>query len=117
MRYRRLDANDDYTVGNGGLSFHVNSPDAVGQAVLTRLRLLLGEWFLDVTEGTPYHPDILGEHTQPTYDLAIRNRISTTDGVTSIVSYSSNLDTTTRALKVNATIDTVYGQTEIESFL
>ena len=42
MRYRPLDANGDYTVG---IPFLVNSPACVGQAVLTRLKLFLGEWF------------------------------------------------------------------------
>lgn len=117
MRYRALDANGDYTIGQKGSNFLVDSPAAVGQAVLTRLRLLLGEWFLDNTEGTPYRPDVLGEHTAPTYDFAIRNRILGTQGVTSIESYSSNLNSVTRALSIAATINTIYGQTEVSAVL
>ncbi|TXH35312.1 MAG: hypothetical protein E6Q98_16095 [Rhodospirillaceae bacterium] len=117
MRYRIMDEAGDYTVGHGGQNFYVNSPDAVAQAVLTRLKLLTGEWFLDVTEGTPYSTEILGAHTQATYDTAIRNRILGTQGVQSILSYSSDLNASTRSLRVAATIDTIYGQAEVETFL
>jgi hypothetical protein len=112
MRYRTLDANGDYSFGRGGANFLVNSPPAVAQAVLTRLLLLLGEWYLDTTEGTPWATQILGEHTQATYDAAIRNRVIGTEGVTDIVSYSSFLSQE-RSLSVNMTINTVYGQTAL----
>jgi hypothetical protein len=117
MRYRILDADGDYTVGHGGQNFYVNDREAVGQAVLTRLKLFLQEWFLDQTEGTPWATQILGEQTLPTYDLAIRDRITGTQGVTKITSYSSNLNTVTRALTVNASIDTIYGDIQFEAIL
>jgi hypothetical protein len=111
------DAAGDYTVGHGGQNFYVDSPEGVAQAVMTRLKLFLEEWFVDQTEGTPWKTQILGEQTIPTYDLAIRDRIAGTQGVTEILSYSSNLNTVTRALQVNATIATIYGEATIESFL
>jgi hypothetical protein len=64
MRYRTLDANGDYTFGQNGANFLVNSPAAVGQAVLTRVKLMQGEWFLDQTAGTPYDTEILGAGTE-----------------------------------------------------
>lgn len=115
MRYRALDANGDMQFGNGASNFLVNSPAAVGQAVLTRLKLLTGEWFLDVTEGTPYATQILGKNTSATYDTAIRSRILGTQGVSGIASYSSSLNPTTRALSITATIDTIYGQATISA--
>ena len=38
MRYRKLDANDDYVFGGGQVDFHKDTPEGVGQAVKTRLR-------------------------------------------------------------------------------
>lgn len=107
MRYRRIDADGDMTFGGGAANFLVDSPEAVAQAVLTRLRLMSGEWFFDSAEGTPYATEILGERTRSTYDLAIQERILGTEGVTSIATYSSSMDG--RALTVEATIDTEYG--------
>lgn len=115
MRYRALSADRDYTFGQGGQNFLVNSPATVSQAVLTRLLLLTGEWFLDTEEGTPYSTQILGAHTQGTYDTAIRERILDTEGVLGIINYSSNIQD--RALTVEATIETVYGQTTLVASL
>lgn len=117
MRYRALDANGDSTFGSGETQFYINTPDAVAQAVLTRLELLTGEWFLDTSEGTPYNPSILGKYTAATFDLAIQSRINATEGVKSIVTYSSTVNSEKRALTVNATIDTIYGQTTIQASL
>lgn len=117
MRYRELAKDGDYVFGVGKSSILVDSPEAVGQAVKTRLLLKTEEWFLDVTEGTPYATDILGTGTKPTYDAAIRERILDTEGVTEIVAYKSDLDATTRGLLVTATIATRYGQITVEQVL
>lgn len=107
MIYRQLDANGDYQVGQ----FLANSPETVAQAVRTRLLLWRGEWFLDVTDGTPWLQGILGHNTN--YDLEIQERILDTPGVTEIVSYSSSVDST-RALSVTATLNTEYGQVTVQ---
>lgn len=116
MRYRKLDPQGDYSFGQGEANFYIDVPAAVGQSILTRLKLLTGEWFLDITAGTPYDPDVIGAHTQATRDLAIRSRIQTTVGVKSLDSYASNFDPKTRAFTVAAQVTTIYGgQTAIVS--
>lgn len=115
MRYRKLDSSGDCSFGRSALDFISDTPETVAQAVRTRLLLLRGEWFLDVTDGTPYATEILGANTAQTYDLAIRERILDTQGVTGIVSYESNL--ADRALTVVATIDTLYGQSTVSAAL
>jgi hypothetical protein len=115
MRYRALDADGDMQFGQSQNDFLINSPAAVAQAVLTRLRLIQGEWYLDNTEGTPWSTEILGVRTRPTYDRALRDRISGTQGVKSILEYSSNLDG--RRLTVQARIDTIYGEAVISEVL
>ncbi len=111
MRYRKLDADGDYTFGSGRQQFHENTPDAVAQAVKTRLALWTAEWFLDLTEGTPYSTQILGTGTRPIYDQAIKDRILGTKGVVSIMDYASVLDG--RKLTVSAKIQTIYGEATI----
>ena len=111
-----LNATGDVTTSNISLNSHTHAdtPEAVGQAVLTRLRLFAGEWFVDLKEGTPYVPGVLGKHTQDTYDPVFRERILDTEGVTGIVSYASSFDGETRKLSVRAVIGTVYGETTIQ---
>lgn len=100
------------TFGRGLLNFLTNSPATVAQAVLTRLLLASGEWFLDVNEGTPYATAILGNHTQQSADDALRARILGTQGVTELVDYSSSL--VDRKLAVAATVNTLYGQATVQ---
>lgn len=113
MRYRKLSADGDYTFGEGLRDFYVDSVEAVSQAVLTRLRLFQGEWFVDTADGTPWQTEVLGEQTRSTYDMAIRTRILGTPGVEQIDSYESDLDGNTRRLSVTCAITTAYGQTTI----
>ena len=109
MIYRKLDASGDYSFGHQTANFYTNIPDAVAQAVKTRLGLFQGEWFLDTGAGTPYSSQILGAGTIAYYDRAIQDVILGTQGVTSLTAYSSSLNATTRAASVTATINTVYG--------
>lgn len=112
--YRKLDANGDYTFGQGSGNFYKNEPEAVAQAVKTRLGLIQGEWFLDIETGTPYNSQILGAGTISLYDSAIQEVILNTVGVTKIVNYSSQVNASTRNATVNCTIDTIFGTTSIE---
>lgn len=105
----------DYSIGSG-LPFLKDSPECVAQAVMTRLRLATGEWFLDLTEGTPYQGQILGHNTALTRDLAVRQRILDTPGVSQISEYISFVDAS-RAMVVIATVDTAYGKATIAATL
>lgn len=115
MRYRKLDAALDYTFGQRTV-FLVDTPETVAQAVVTRLLLWAGEWFLDADEGTPYLQKILGYGTQNTRDVSIRERILDTPGVDSILSYSSSVDGK-RSMRVTCEVMTIYGPATINSVL
>ncbi len=52
-RVRKLDANGDYSFGQGEANFWVNNAAGVAQNVETRLGLLEGEWFLDKNSRDP----------------------------------------------------------------
>ena len=117
MRVRALSPSGDYQFGQGLSNFLIDSSAAVGQEVVTRLKLIQGEWFLDQTVGTPWNTQILGYGTGPTRDLAIKNVILTTPFVTALTSFSSNLNLTTRKYTVSATLETFYGTTNISTQL
>lgn len=115
MRYRALSPTGDYVFGK--TTWYVNSPPAVEQAIQTRLRLWLGEWFLDTSDGTPYLTQILGERHGKNPDAAIKQRILGTPGVSQLLSYSSSFNAPTdgvpRTLTVNALVQTIYSVTPV----
>lgn len=113
MRYRKLDDAGDMVFGGGQAALYRDQPEAVAQAVKTRLAMRLGEWFLDTSAGTPWNTKILGKFTAATRDSTIRSRILGTTGVTAIDAYSSTFDPDRRAFAAAATISTRYGQAKI----
>lgn len=119
MRYRKLDANGDYQF-MGTSPFLINSPEAVAQAILTRLRLMRKEWFLNLKEGLDKER-ILGYNTALTRDLAVKRRILDTaapDGtllVTKLTKYYSTVKN--RNFQVVAAVDTIYGPATINEVL
>lgn len=114
MRVRAYDENGDYRFG-GLNQFLVDTPEAVAQAIQSRLALWTGEWFLDTGEGTDFNGSILGYGTAAVRDLVIQDRILGTPGVREIIDYSSDVDERARRLKVSATVDTLYGQVSFTS--
>lgn len=113
MIYRQLDDSGDFTFGSGASNYLQNTPDTVIQAVVTRLKLWEGEWFLDITDGTPYLSGTLGKYTRDTADQIIKMRILGTDGVSSIDSYQAIYDGNDRSYTVSATISTIYGTADV----
>jgi len=109
MRYRKLSPTGDYTFGTGA-DFYIDSPATVAQAILTRLRLWRGEWFVNLDDGVPYYSDVLGKYTQAQRDAVIRRVVTLTPGVKSIVRYSSTYDSAARTFTVSMVVDTIYGQ-------
>lgn len=117
MRYRKPDANGDFSFGRQQLDYFKDTPEAVALAVQSRLALFKGEWFVDITEGMPWKTEVVGKNTQATYDAAIRKQILRTPGVSKLTAYSSTADAEARTLAVTATIDTIYGSTTIQANL
>lgn len=105
MRYRMEDPTGDYIFGTSA-PFLVNTPAAVGQAVLTRLKLYAREWFLDQREGLDLNL-IFGYGTQATRDHEVQRRIIETIGVKRILTYNSRVNG--RVFSVAAEVDTIYG--------
>lgn len=115
MRYRQLDVDGDYVIG-GAQAFLVDTPEAVAQAVKTRLNLIRGEWFVDTSAGMPWQ-DVVGKNTRGTADIEIRQCILGTQGVTEISGYSSTLDVEARRMHVEATLKTIYGSIAFDATL
>ena len=92
----------------------ISGVEEIAQTVKTRLRLFLGEYFRDVTDGTPWWESILGKDgTLSSKEAIIKSRILRTDGVVRLVSFSTDFDINTRVYTVNAGILTAFGATEL----
>lgn len=113
MKYRK-EINGDYVFGRGDNGFYTDVPEAVAQAVRSRLTLWRGEWFLDTDEGTPWHRAVLGKQSPDIYSLAIRDRIHGTPGVLQLLNFTTRNDSETRRLSFSATLNTVYGEVTVD---
>jgi len=132
MRYRQLSPTGDYTFGSSQGNFLIDTPAAVGQAVLTSLKLWLGEWYINTNSGTPYPEGVMGYHNQASADSTIQTQIlsvlvtiSSTNvpagtspgqsvpGVNSISNYVSTIDPVKRSYSATCTINTIYGPTQL----
>lgn len=120
FRYRQLTNNlrdpsrvgGDMTFGRGINNFLADSPTAVAQAVLTRLCLWQGEWFLDTTIGMPWLQQVLGKSVAISGnvpDSAIRTIILNTPFVVRIEDYASSFDHSSRNFTVGCKVTTAFG--------
>jgi hypothetical protein len=119
MRYRALDENGDSTFGKGALNFHVNNIDEIKQRVSTKLRLMRGEWFVDLQEGVPWQVGLgYAANTRiQSLLIEVKSAILSVDGVTSISKFDSQFDTATRKHKIIVELNTIYGTTTVEEKL
>lgn len=108
MIYRKLDENGDYTFGGNANSF-VSDAQAVKQAVITRLRLLLYEWWENLEDGLPLFQKILANRDVERADSLIKERIQGTQNVKNILNYQSSWDNEHRVLSISCVLNTVFG--------
>lgn len=114
MKYRRLDSKGDMTFGQSSANFLQDSPEAVAQAIETRLELWLGEFFLDVTDGVPWQT-ILGSKNRTIVDPVLRKRISDTPGVQTINRLDMQFNPDIRKLVLTADVMTQYGRASVST--
>lgn len=108
MRIRKTDAAGDMVFGRGARDFWHNEPDGVALLCSYRLAMNQGDWWLDLSAGTPWQTQVIGNRTEASRDPIIKSRIQGTQGVTAILSYSSTLDRGPRAFSVRAEVTTSY---------
>ncbi|MCX6027663.1 MAG: hypothetical protein NTY23_15690 [Chloroflexi bacterium] len=91
MRALALDADGDLALTSvrGGLRLTlVEGPEAIAQRIRGRIRLWLGDWFLDTSIGVPYL-QILGQKNAAAFaEATLRRVILTTPGVAGLDTFS-----------------------------
>lgn len=114
MIYRKLDENGDFTFGLGSGNFLKDS-EAVGQAIKTRLGLLLAEWWEDIEDGFPLFQAVLGKPSSNSYifaaNSAILERVARTDGVAKLNEYNFDWDSNARKISYTISVTTDYSET------
>lgn len=83
---------------------------AVGIGVFYRLRLFLGEYFLDVSQGTPWFQGILGKTPQGVAETNLKRRIFSARDVAGITRFRFSTDRNARKLSVSASVITTAGE-------
>lgn len=115
MRYRKLSPDGDYTFGNQQLDFHIDTPEAVAQVIKTSLQMWIGEWYLDVTDGTAYPEGVLGKHSKAEADATLVARIRQCQGVVDVQNFTSVIDEGRRQYSsIAANVNTIYGPTQLQ---
>ncbi len=116
MIYRKLDDNGDYVFGRNQNNY-ISDAAAVNQAVVTRLRQLIYEWWEDLEDGIPVWQKIMGNRNKQEAEQIIRERIQKTKYVRSILVFTAEWDNEKRKLSIQATIDTEFGQIELSEVI
>jgi hypothetical protein len=109
MIYRALTKDGDYSFGAGRQNL-LQGAAAVAQAILTRLKLLRGEWWEDLSDGLPLWQEILGKRQPKEFvDSLILERITGTPNVREVIEYESAWDNETRRYTFTARVNTAFG--------
>lgn len=113
MTVRRLDP-DTGDIVTSGEQFLTGRAE-VAQTIKTRLGLFFGEYFRDVTDGTPWFEEILGKGSTLTRrDATLRRRIAQTDRVVQLVRLDTNYDIDSRGYDVTGEVLTDFGVLDIQ---
>lgn len=115
MRYRALDENGDMVMRNG--QAYIENVEAVQQAVATRLRLLITEWWEDVEDGVPYWQKIIATRDVTEAVRIIKKRIEGTTNVLTVLDMEHTWDNESRTLYIRAAVQSVYGLFELNEAL
>jgi len=104
-----LDANGDWAVDNGAVQF-ASGKQEIAQSIATRLRTILGEWFLNTELGLPWFSRILRKNPNSAeVENIFVKAIADSPGVTSIDEFKMSYIKETRKLLVEARINSVDG--------
>lgn len=101
----------------GDLAFHrgdlvtVSGADEIAQRLRIRLRLFLGEWFLDEGAGVPYWQRILGAKiSKPALLSIFREQILACPGVSEVTAIDADMGAGARNARLSFTVSTEAGE-------
>lgn len=117
--YRQLDKNYEPRYGQSQ-SDYISDITAVGQAVMTRLKMFEGEWWANLDDGLPLWQKILGVggagSNLSAINLLIVQRILGTPFVTSVANIASQYLLNTRTFQFYCEVHTQFGTLVIANY-
>lgn len=116
MTVRRLDPITGDIVTRGRQFITGNLPqEEIAQTIRTRLRLFYGEYFRNITIGTPWFQVILDKNaTLAQRDAAIKRIIIQTEGVLQLLKFETDYILATRSYTVSAEVLTATGALSLQ---
>ena len=106
MKFRGLDANADWMVGQG-LGSYAKDEAALALDIATRIRSRRGGCFFAPGDGIDY-TNLLEKGREKDFIAEMSDEIMQTNGVVKINSISTKLDPRTRAMSMTYDVQTVY---------
>lgn len=116
MTVRRIDSNtgDIITSGRQFITGSL-SQEEIAQMIRTRLRLFYGEYFRNITVGTPWFQVVLDKNvTLAQRDAAIKRIIIQTEGVLQLLKFDTDYTLATRSYTVDAEVLTATGALSLQ---
>lgn len=115
MRYRKLTQDYDYSFGNNELDY-LDEFSSIVQAIKAKILLFYGEWWENLGIGIPLLSSILGKvnsgSLRQSTVLLVEQRIMEVEGVSSVENI--DVEVTDRTIMLTASVNTEYGQAEVE---
>jgi hypothetical protein len=89
----------------------------LAQKIRHTISVFLGEWFMDRSIGIPYIPgeDVEKDMHRRMIETALQVRIGEVEGVEKFLAFTSGLDSSTRILTVDFTVQVTTGETYSDS--
>lgn len=94
---------DTGDMATSGTQFYTGE-ESTAMGAYHRLRMFLGEYFLDTSDGTDWFGSILGKASQDVAEVEIKQRILSAPDVYGIESFEFTTDRATRTIMVKCTI-------------
>lgn len=89
----------------------VDDTRQIMQNLAIRLRFVLGEWFLDITQGIAYYEDVFRKNpNQIQIESIIKQEIVSTRGVVELTSFEADFNKRTRIFSVRFSARTISGE-------
>lgn len=114
MIMRGLSPSGDWLFG-GGVSNYFEKDQAIGLNINTRLLSWVGDCFFDKAAGVDWLNRLSNKNQQDLLKADLRRVILTSNGVTSLDSFSISVNTQARMFSAQYQIRTIYSKSYIDS--